>query len=214
MEAAATRNSNILQTYPTGDLTGAASRKDTMPIGGPTNSLIPVGGISENDTSTSSPAGSWTSWARWSTRARAARADYAATRFDIEAARASLVANVADSYFQARGAAIQLDDANESVRIERELLRRRPDQGRPRPRARTSDADRIAGDLAQAKSAGRRIWRRNCTSTSALLLILVGRGPSRWRACRWPPTCPIRRRCRRRCRATCWQRRPDVREAD
>ena len=52
-----------------------------------------------------------------------ANADLAAARFDYEATRASLAANVADQLFQARGLAIQLDDAQERARIERELAR-------------------------------------------------------------------------------------------
>ena len=52
---------------------------------------------------------------------KAVNGDLAAARFDYEATRASLAANVADAYFQARGLAIQLEDARETERIEQEL---------------------------------------------------------------------------------------------
>ena len=47
-EAGATENSGIWQTYPTGDITGGASREITKPIGGAPSSLIPVGGVTED----------------------------------------------------------------------------------------------------------------------------------------------------------------------
>ncbi len=106
---------------------------------------------------------------------RAARDDFAATRFDAEAARATLVADVADGYFQARGAAIQLDDANETVRIERELLRVASIKASDGLGA-SSDADRVAGDLAQAQSQAESL-AAELHVDQRLLLILVGRGP-------------------------------------
>src|ERR1700679_1507703 len=45
-EAAATRNSDILQTLPTGDLTGGANHQLTSGIGGAASPLFPVGGVS------------------------------------------------------------------------------------------------------------------------------------------------------------------------
>jgi NodT family efflux transporter outer membrane factor (OMF) lipoprotein len=55
------------------------------------------------------------------TAIRAARADYAAQRFDYEATRMSLAATVATQLFQARGLAIQLADANDNARLARQL---------------------------------------------------------------------------------------------
>src|SRR5690606_9997432 len=105
---------------------------------------------------------------------RAANAEMAAARLDYEATRASLAANVADSYFQARGLAIQLEDARATSRIQTELLRIvqiRVDRGI----AATSDADRVAGDLSQAESqvAG---LEAELQAQRRTLLILVGRG--------------------------------------
>jgi outer membrane protein TolC len=46
---------------------------------------------------------------------RAVNGDFAAARFAYEATRSSLAANVAQSYFEARGLAIQLEDARAHV---------------------------------------------------------------------------------------------------
>ncbi len=143
---------------------------------------------------------------------RIARADYAASQFDIESARASLVANVADSYFQARGLAIQLDDANESLRIENELLRSttiKADRGL----GPQSDADRVAGDVAQAKSQVENLKAQQ-HAAARLLLILVGRGPEPVESLPLvagvpdPPPLPVA------VPGELLARRPDVREAD
>jgi multidrug efflux system outer membrane protein len=48
-EAAATRNSNILQTLPTGDLTGGANHQVTNDIGGGGSALFPTSGVTEDD---------------------------------------------------------------------------------------------------------------------------------------------------------------------
>ena len=88
--------------------------------------------------------------------------------FDYEATRASLAANVADSLFQARGLAIQLDDAQEEERIERELAevaRRRAGHGV----GPIADADQAAALAAQAEAQAASISRlhaarRSCSS--------------------------------------------------
>ena len=54
---------------------------------------------------------------------RTARADLLAARFDFEASRLALEANVATSLFQARALAVQLEDAREQARISAELAR-------------------------------------------------------------------------------------------
>ena len=47
--------------------------------------------------------------------------DLAAARFVYEGARAALADNVAQSYFEARGYAVQLEDARENARIAKSL---------------------------------------------------------------------------------------------
>ncbi|MFI4975295.1 MAG: efflux transporter outer membrane subunit [Caulobacterales bacterium] len=211
-EARASEWSQIFQTLPTGNLTGSASSKQTNNIGARSNSLIPIGGKSESETLAFDPTWELDFYGGLAVARNVAKSDAAATRFDAEAARASLVANVADSYFQAEGLAIQLVDARESVRIEEQLYAiatRKAELGL----GPASDADRIAGDLAQAKSQVESL-EAELHAAQRLLLILVGRGvepveslPVKAEAAE-PPPAPAA------VPGEILVRRPDVREAE
>jgi len=212
-EAAATRNSNILQTFPTGDLTGGASRQTTNNIGGgAANDLFPVGGVTDDDHLDFKVSWELDFFGALADARKAARADYAASRFDIEAARASLVANVADSYFQARGLAIQLDDANETLRIENDLLRSTTIKAE-RGLGPESDADRIAGDAAQARSQVEDLKSQQ-HAAARLLLILVGRGTESVENLPLAADVPDPPPLPKAVPGELLARRPDVREAD
>jgi outer membrane protein TolC len=111
-------------------------------------------------------------------RRRAARgqadADLAAARFDYEAARTSLAANVADQLFQARGLAIQLEDAREDQRIQRQLdevARGKAAHGV----GSIADADQAAALVAQADAQAADLASRLHAARRALL-VLVGHG--------------------------------------
>ena len=212
MEATATRKSTIWQTYPTGNFTGNASRQTSYPLITPPGSFFPVGGVTDSDTGSFTVSWEFDFLGGLADERRIARLNYAATRYDVEAARASLVANVADSYFQARGLAIQLDDANEQLKIEQHLLdvaQAKADHGI----GAQSDADRIAGDVAQSKSNVSSLEAQQ-HAAARLLLILVGRGrePVENLALAAnvadPPPLP------EAVPAELLTRRPDVREAD
>jgi NodT family efflux transporter outer membrane factor (OMF) lipoprotein len=152
-EANAVRASALFRFLPQGDLTGSTRETHSTQLDG---TAINIPGYSNSGVSTNSQANFNVSWevdlfGRIFAAARAANADVAAVRFAAEGARASLAANVADAYFQARGLAIQLDDARATVRIQQEISRvatARAERGL----GPTSDADRVAGDLAQARS--------------------------------------------------------------
>jgi multidrug efflux system outer membrane protein len=106
--------------------------------------------------------------------AKAAHGDTAQARMAYEGARASLAANVADTYFQTRGLAIQLRDAEDSVRIQQSLqdvTAKRAQYGL----APESDADRVAGDLAQAQGQASALGAE-LKASRRTLLVLVGRG--------------------------------------
>jgi NodT family efflux transporter outer membrane factor (OMF) lipoprotein len=211
-EAGATEKSGIWQTYPTGDLTGGASRQVTTPIGGAPSSLIPVGGVSESLHADFKPSWEVDFMGALRQERKAVRADYAATRFDIEAARALLVAQVADQYFVARGLAIQIEDAKEQVDIETGLLKSatvKLEVGLG-PR---SDADRIAGDLAQARSNidGLEAQQHAARRT---LLILIGRGAEPVENLPMVADVPDAPPLPKAVPGELLQRRPDVREAD
>jgi multidrug efflux system outer membrane protein len=211
-EAAATRNSNILQTFPTGDLTGGASRETQGNLGSSSSSLFPVGGVSVNEHLDFKVSWELDFFGALADARRAAKADYAATRFNIESARASLVANVADSYFQARGLAIQLDDANETLRIEDQLLRSTTIKAE-RGLGPQSDADRIAGDEATAKSQVENLKAQRHAAVR-LLLILVGRGTEPVENLPLAADVPDPPPLPQAVPGELLARRPDVREAD
>jgi NodT family efflux transporter outer membrane factor (OMF) lipoprotein len=103
-----------------------------------------------------------------------ADADLAAARFDYEASRASLAANVADSLFEARGLAIQLDDARETARIEgrlAEIARAKADHGL----GPAADADQAESEAAQAQAQVTDL-EGQLHAARRTLLVLIGRG--------------------------------------
>jgi NodT family efflux transporter outer membrane factor (OMF) lipoprotein len=174
-EARATRASALARFLPQGGVTGAATRTDTHQISG---TVIDIPGFSTSGVTTNYQADFDVSWevdlvGRILAVRRTGNADLAAARFDYEATRASLAAQVADAYFQARGLAIQLADARETVRIQRELYdiaTRRAQAGL----AATSEADRVAGDLAQAESQAAAL-EAELQVERRTLLVLAGR---------------------------------------
>jgi NodT family efflux transporter outer membrane factor (OMF) lipoprotein len=213
LEAVATRKSTILQTYPTGDITGGSSRETSAAVGGtPAGDIFPVGGVTENDHLDFKVSWEFDFLGALVDARNEARHDFKATQFNIESAHASLVANVADSYFQARGLAIQLADANEQVAIETKLQHSaqiKADRGLG-PR---SDADRIAGDLAQARSNVDSLAAQQ-HAAQRLLLILVGRGPEPVENLPLTADVPDPPPLPQAVPGQLLERRPDVRQAD
>jgi NodT family efflux transporter outer membrane factor (OMF) lipoprotein len=173
VEAHATRSSEVAQTFPTGHIAGAVSDRREHNIGGGGNALFPIGGEFESETLNLQPSWEIDLFGRLATERKIAKADLAATRFNIEGSRASLAASVADDYFLATGLAIQIEDARETVRIETGLQRvaqQKADLGL----GPASDADRVAGDVAFSQAqledleSQLHAVRRN-------LLVLIGR---------------------------------------
>jgi NodT family efflux transporter outer membrane factor (OMF) lipoprotein len=174
-EARAIRIEALQHYLPQGDVTGSTRRTDTKQLAG---TVFNIPGFSSSGVSDASAVNFNVSWevdifGRFLNTRRTVNGDIAAARFDYEGARASLAANVADTYFLARGLAIQLADARDSVRIEQELYdsaTRRAAAGI----AATSDADRVAGDLAQSKALATNLEAQIQVQRRALL-ILAGR---------------------------------------
>ena len=105
---------------------------------------------------------------------RAADADLWAQRFDYEATRSMLATSVANDLFQARGDAIQLAEARETLRIAQQLANS-ADVSAAHGLTSTSDAARLesdaatdAAEVARLEAVGRAARRT--------LLDLVGRG--------------------------------------
>lgn len=175
-EARAVRTSQLVTFLPQGNVAGAARRTETDQLDG---TAVDIPGFSTSGTSETYSANFNVSWeldlfGRIFSASRAANADVAAARFAYEGARASLAAAVADAYFQARGLAIQLAEARETSRIQRELMeiaRIRAERGL----GATSDVDRVAGDVAQAESQVEAL-EGELASARRSLLVLMGRG--------------------------------------
>ena len=174
MEARATRTSQIAQTLPQTEATGNANSKQVHDLDGGSNNLIPVGGKTISETLNFNVSWEIDLFGRLAEARKVANADLAATRFNVEGSRAALAANVADTYFQTRGLAIQLADARETVRIQQQLQDVATRKAKVGLGA-ASDADRVAGDLAQAISNAESL-EAELHANQRTLLILVGRG--------------------------------------
>lgn len=174
-EVKAQRISAILQYLPQGDATASSRRTKTTQLGG---AAVSIPGFSNSGVSVNQAANFNVSWevdpfGRGFFAGRAATAEVDRLRFAYEAARASIAAQTADAWFQAKGLAIQLADARETARIEQDLY----DVADKRAKlglAATSDADRVAGDLSQALSQVEGLEAQLQVEKRALL-ILAGR---------------------------------------
>ncbi|HEX4179902.1 MAG TPA: TolC family protein [Caulobacteraceae bacterium] len=187
-EARAVRSSALTAFDPQGALQGSSTLTHTTTLSGPGPIVIPaVPGVFPGASFDLSPSGYTynqganfdVSWEvdlfgrRVATR-RKANADLAAAKFDYEASRTSLAANVADQLFQARGLAIQLDDARDSARIQRDLLniaQKKADHGL----GAQSDADQVAAQTAQ-NDAEVADLESQLHAARRTLLVLLGRG--------------------------------------
>jgi multidrug efflux system outer membrane protein len=212
MEAKATRDSQTAQTFPTGALVGNASRKHTEDLKGNSNNLIPVGGDTTSETLNFNVSWELDLFGRLASARKVAKADFAATRFNVEGARAALAANVADSYFQVRGLTIQLADAEETARIQSKLLELAKTRT-ARGLGPAADADRVAGDLGQALSQVEN-FKAELHAAQRLLLILVGRGIEPTAAVATDATAGKPPPAPQAIPGELLQRRPDVREAE
>ncbi len=212
-EARVTASSALIAFLPQGNAQASTKETHTTQTSG---TAISIPGFSSDGQSTTSSANLNVSWevdlfGRIFAASKAARGDTAAARFDYEATRSSLAANVADVYFQARGLAIQLDDANETARIERDL-KRIVDIRAERGLAATSEADRVAGDLAQAESQAAGL-AAELQATRRTLLVLVGRGIDPTASVPVPATVGVVPKVPASIPGALLARRPDVRKA-
>ena len=105
---------------------------------------------------------------------RGAAADLLAARFDYEATRATLARDVATGLFQARGYAIQLEDAQETARIAGDLARTAR-LSAERGLTSTGSAARLETDLGTAQAEATRL-EALARASRRTLLTLVGRG--------------------------------------
>lgn len=178
-EARAIRASALSGFAPQGALEGSGETSSTTILHEESESDVPSTSSSTEGKTRSANLSFNVSWeldlfGRRRAAARTADADLAAARFNYEATRAALAADVAESLFEARGFALQLEDAVETLRIQQQLLeavRIRVARGLDA----ASDAARVEVDLAQAQAQQLRLDAQLRAARRALLL-LTGRG--------------------------------------
>jgi outer membrane protein TolC len=158
-QAAAIRSETLYQLYmPSGQLTGSATRNHTQIIGGGAAGFGGGNGGFIQAGDTNSYQGAFNvSWeldlfGRRAAGQRTADADFFTAAFTYEATRTSLIANVADSLFQARGLALQSPRSSSSMAWEPRATPTRP---RPTPRP-TTPRPRACGPSSTPRAA--RCW--------------------------------------------------------
>ncbi|MBU1378907.1 MAG: TolC family protein [Alphaproteobacteria bacterium] len=174
-EVKAQRTSAILQYLPQGDANASGRRTDTEQIGGSAASIpgFNTSGVAKQYSATFNVSWELDPWGRALFAYRSANAEVDRVRYAFETTRAQIAADTADAWFQARGLAIQIADARETIRIQQDLYRIASARGE-RGLAATSEADRVAGDLAQAQAQAAGLEAQLQVQKRAIL-ILAGR---------------------------------------
>ncbi len=218
-EARANRNENLTSLLPTGDGKASALKQHSTQTYSNLNGipaeflpfLSPTAGNSTQYAASFNVSWELDLYGKDFTAIKTANANLAAQRFDYEATRMSLAAEVATDLFQARGLAVQLDDALENQRLAQNLAdvaKRKADAGL----STTADAARTESDAesAAAQAAGLAAQLRGAQRS---LLVLIGQGAAPSASLPVtsdiapPPPAPAVTP------GSLLQRRPDVREA-
>ena len=178
-QAAAIRSETLDQIYiPQSTLSGSATETHTKILS--SSSSIPgFTGFTTAGNSTSLSGDFNVTWeldlfGRRAAGARAANADFYTAAFTYEATRTALIANVAQSLFDARGLALQLQDVEETSKADRELLRLAQikfDHGL----SPEGDLDQAVAN-AEAADAQTASLQAQLTAARRTLLVLVGKG--------------------------------------
>ena len=213
VEARATRDQALSGFWPQGNLSTSATLQDNHQTFGSGGFIgFAPGGRNTTLSASFDPTWELDLYGGIRTARRGANADLAAARFDYEATRMSIAADVATSLFQARGLAIQLVDAKDNARITRDLA----DVGGKKSKygfGTTADTARL---VSTAQSAEAEVVRIEAALAGAkrALLVLAGRGTAALDTVKIEaavaPTPPIPEATPGELLA----RRPDVREAE
>lgn len=211
-EARAVRQGQIRELYiPQTPLTGSATRTDTDIIDQSGTGGFTLGGVTKSYSANFDVSWELDLIGRRAAARRVVDNDLAAARFSYEGARAALAANVAQSYFEARGYAVQLEDARQNARISQSLYDVSAEKGR-RGLSATSEGDRTAADLAQAQAQVAQLEAQLQASRRSLL-ILVGKGVDPLASLPVEPVLAKAPPVPAAAPAELLARRPDVREA-
>jgi NodT family efflux transporter outer membrane factor (OMF) lipoprotein len=218
-QAKAVRSSALASFWPQGGLQGQWDRTGTTTITGPppfpigNGQFISLTNAGELDSYGGNFNVTWEVdlFGRAAATRKKANADLAVARFDFEASRTSLEANVADQLFQARGLAIQLDDAKEEAEIERQLA----DVATKKAKfgfGASSDADQANSQLAQTKAQVADLTTQ-LYAARRTLLVLIGHGGDPVDSLPTVPDVGVAPPIPASVPAQLLARRPDVREA-
>ena len=185
-ETQALRSIALARYNPQGNLQAGADYRDTRNLAdtpsfgttvtGPPQTTTPSPSLAGFGATKSASVSLPVSWeidlfGRRNITGAAAQADVIAARFDIEAARAAIAAEVARSLFQARGFKVQKGESLETVRIQRALQDVVAERAR-RGLTPSSELDRVATDVAQAEAQAEALDAALLASQRALLVVL------------------------------------------
>lgn len=170
-EARAIRDQSLSQRSPTGAISGTAKVQDGRQLSG----LDLFGSTARADSQSLAFSPSWEIdlFGRLGAIGEGARATYVAAAYDYHGARISLAADVASALFDARGLAVQRDDAQEVLRIARDLARA-SELALSHGLVAASETARLEGDVASAQAELTRI-ETALRNAKRSLLVLVGR---------------------------------------
>jgi NodT family efflux transporter outer membrane factor (OMF) lipoprotein len=213
-EARASAAQAFTTFLPQGDINGAATQSHAKNLQGPTINFpgVSTGGTTDTYTANFNVKWELDLFGRIFATREAAKGDIEAAVFDYEATRASLAAQTADSYFNIRGLAIQLDDANQTVRIEQQIYdeaKVKADRGL----GARADADRVAGDLASSQAQAMAL-QAELSANERLLLILAGRTVAPTSSLDIQPNVGVAPAVPQTLPSQLLERRPDIREAE
>ena len=176
-QAAAIRAETLDKTWlPSGQLQGSGTRTQTHTFGTPSSlgQLFAPPGATENYSATFDVSWELDLWGRRAAATRGANADFYNAAFTYEATRTSLISSVANSLFQARGLALQLQDAIETARVDRELAHVADVQEKAGLTA-SKDVDQSLAN-AEAADAQAESLRAQLLAAQRSLLVLIGHG--------------------------------------
>jgi NodT family efflux transporter outer membrane factor (OMF) lipoprotein len=220
-EARAQRNVAITTVLPTGDLQASAFDQYSRQAYSHLNSSFPpqfasfftaANGSSQTYSGAFNVAWELDLYGKNFTAVRTANAGFAAARFDFEATRMALAAEVASDLFQARGLAVQLRDAQENLKLANSLAdaaRRKAEAGL----ATTADQARTASD-AQSAEAQAVALEAQLAGARRALLVLIGSGAAASQSLALSPDVTPPPDLPSTTPGLLLVRRPDVREAE
>ena len=177
-QAAAVRSETLDKIYiPSGEVQGSGTRTQTSTLGSSSSSIGQIfapPGATESFSATFDVSWELDLFGRRAAARRGADADFYNAAFTYEATRTSLIADVADSLFQARGLALQLQDAIETARVDRELAHVADVQEKAGLTA-SKDVDQSLAN-AEAADAQAESLRAQLLAAQRSLLVLIGHG--------------------------------------